>query len=64
MRLRVSGWKMGPGMNAQLYTLRDVTRLRTDGWTRFLRTTTTGRLVPRAVADRNIWWFAETTGQA
>ena len=25
-------------------------------------TVTTGRPVPRAVADRNIWWFAETTG--
>jgi hypothetical protein len=31
--------RMEPGMNAQLYTLRDVTRLRTGSWTKFLRTT-------------------------
>src|SRR5215471_3840505 len=29
--------KIEPGMNAQLYTLRDVTRLPTGGWTKFLR---------------------------
>jgi hypothetical protein len=30
---------MEPGMNAQLYTLRDVTRLPTGGRAKFLRTT-------------------------
>jgi hypothetical protein len=30
---------MEPGMNAQLYTLRDVTRLPTGGKAKFLRTT-------------------------
>jgi hypothetical protein len=37
---QVNGRKIEPGMNAQLYTLRDVTRLPTDGWTKFLRSTT------------------------
>ena len=39
VRLCVNGRKIEQGMNAQLYTLRDVTRLPTGGWTKFLRTT-------------------------
>src|SRR6516165_9304586 len=39
LRLCVSSLKMEPGMNAQLYTLRDVTRLPTGGRAKFLRTT-------------------------
>src|SRR5215831_10071709 len=39
VRLCVNGRKIEPGMNAQLYTLRDVTRLPTGGWTNFLRST-------------------------
>jgi hypothetical protein len=39
------------GMNAQLYTLRDVTRLPTGGWTKFLRTTSgTGGAETKAFA--------------
>ena len=39
VRLCINGRKIEPGMNAQLYTLRDVTRLPTGGWTNFLRST-------------------------
>jgi hypothetical protein len=39
VRLCVSGWKMEPGMNDQLDTLLDVTRLPTGGRTKFLRIT-------------------------
>jgi hypothetical protein len=48
VRLCVKGWKKEPGMNAQLYTLLDVTRLPTGGWTKFLRTTSvkTNRFEP------------------
>src|SRR5215831_10464341 len=38
VRLGVSSRKMEPGMNAQLYTLRDVTRLPTGGPAKSLRT--------------------------
>lgn len=44
VRLCASSWKMEPGMNAQLYTLRDVTRLPTGGRAKFLRTTAPARL--------------------
>jgi hypothetical protein len=40
VRLCVNGRKIERGINAQLYTLRDVTRLPTGGWTKFLRSTT------------------------
>src|SRR5215472_15514066 len=39
VRLCINGRKIEPGINAQLYTLRDVTRLPTGGWTNFLRST-------------------------
>src|SRR5215831_12322504 len=39
VRLCVNGRKIEPGMNAQLYTLRDATRLPTAGWRKFLRST-------------------------
>jgi hypothetical protein len=39
VRLGVNGRKIEPGMNAQLYTLRDVTRSPTGGWMKFLRST-------------------------
>ena len=39
VRLCVQGRKIEPGMNAQLYTLRNVTRLPTRDRAKFLRTT-------------------------
>src|SRR5215472_7479617 len=52
VRLCVNGRKIEPGMNAQLYTLRDATRLPTGGWTKFLRSTPVEGACKNLIKDR------------
>jgi hypothetical protein len=56
VRLWVNGRKIEPGMNAQIYTLRGVTRLPTGGWTKFLRSTALHSFRP-------LWKFSWPNGE-